>query len=117
MYLIEEYAFGINETDIAISYLPYGHTFEQCIFILSIVKGFSHGYYGGDPLKLIDDIQELSWSGEVAKGNKEHIAVVLELGARVALCVEWVIHTYIRTYIHTLHMNAGMPYTLAAEQR
>jgi len=59
MYLIDEFAFGVNETDIAISYLPYGHTFEQCIFIFSIVKGFSHGYYGGDPLKLIDDIQEL----------------------------------------------------------
>ena len=59
MYLIDHFAFGVDETDVAISYLPYGHTFEQCIFIFSLIKGFSHGYYGGDPLKLIDDIQEL----------------------------------------------------------
>ena len=46
----------MDDTDTAISYLPYGHTFEQCIFMLSILRGFSHGYFSGDPLKLIEDI-------------------------------------------------------------
>lgn len=49
----------LDETDVAISYLPYGHTFEQCIFVLSLLRGFAHGYYSGDPLKLLDDIQTL----------------------------------------------------------
>jgi len=26
------------------------------MFIFSILRGFSHGYYNGDPLKLIEDI-------------------------------------------------------------
>jgi long-chain acyl-CoA synthetase len=49
----------LNEMDVAISYLPYGHTFEQCIFFLSLIRGFAHGYYSGDTLKLLDDIQTL----------------------------------------------------------
>jgi long-chain acyl-CoA synthetase len=44
---------------VAISYLPYGHTFEQNLFVNSLFTGFSHGYYSGDPLKLLDDIQML----------------------------------------------------------
>jgi long-subunit acyl-CoA synthetase (AMP-forming) len=46
----------MDDSDTAISYLPYGHTFEQCIFMLSLLRGFAHGYYSGDPLKLIEDI-------------------------------------------------------------
>ena len=55
-YLADWFNIDLNETDVAISYLPYGHTFEQCIFIFSILRGFAHGYFSGDPLKLIDDI-------------------------------------------------------------
>lgn len=50
---------GLGDTDVAISYLPYGHTFEQCIFIFSLLRGFAHGYYSGDPLKLLEDLQML----------------------------------------------------------
>lgn len=55
----EWFNIDLDETDISISYLPYGHTMEQCIFVLSILRGFSHGYYSGDPLKLMEDIQIL----------------------------------------------------------
>ena len=57
--MIDCFKFPLNETDVAISYLPYGHSFEQCIFMLSIFKGFSHGYYSGNPLKLLEDIAVL----------------------------------------------------------
>ena len=57
--MIDCFNLPLDETDVAISYLPYGHTFEQCIFMLSIVKGFSHGYFSGNPLKLLEDIAVL----------------------------------------------------------
>lgn len=56
IYIVDHFNLSVDETDVAISYLPYGHTFEQCIFIFSIIKGLSHGYYSGDPLKLLEDI-------------------------------------------------------------
>jgi long-chain acyl-CoA synthetase len=58
-HLADHFQVGFSEDDVAISYLPYGHTFEQCIFVFSLLRGFSHGYYSGDPLKLIEDIQIL----------------------------------------------------------
>jgi long-chain acyl-CoA synthetase len=57
MHLIEHFKFQLSEEDSVISYLPYGHTFEQCIFIFSFLKGFRTGYYSGDPLKLMEDVQ------------------------------------------------------------
>jgi long-chain acyl-CoA synthetase len=57
--MIDCFNLPLDETDVEISYLPYGHTFEQCIFMLSIVKGFSHGYFSGNPLKLLEDIAVL----------------------------------------------------------
>jgi long-chain acyl-CoA synthetase len=59
LHFADWYNIDLNENDVTISYLPYGHTFEQCIFMLSIFRGFGHGYYSGDPLKLLDDIQML----------------------------------------------------------
>ena len=59
LHIVEWYNVDINEEEIYISYLPYGHCFEQCFLVLSLFKGYSHGYYSGDPLKLLDDIQTL----------------------------------------------------------
>ena len=56
---VDYYFPEINETDVLISYLPYAHCFEQDSFIYSMFSGYSHGYYGGDPLKLFEDIKLL----------------------------------------------------------
>lgn len=56
LYLTDWFNVDLTENDLHISYLPYGHTFEQCIFIYSLVVGFAIGYYSGDPLKLMDDL-------------------------------------------------------------
>ena len=45
-----------TENDVSISYLPLAHIFEQFALFASLVYGFSHGYYSGDPLKLLEDI-------------------------------------------------------------
>lgn len=57
---LHEYA-GItfDENDLSLSYLPLAHIFEQCNFIFSIATGYAHGYYSGDPLKLLEDITVL----------------------------------------------------------
>ena len=50
---------NITENDISILYLTYAHIMEQFILMMSLMKGFSHGYFSGDPLKLFDDMQAL----------------------------------------------------------
>ena len=54
---LHDYArIGFKPGDVSISYLPYAHIFEQAMLCLSIAYGFAHGFYSGDPLKLLDDI-------------------------------------------------------------
>jgi len=52
---------GINftEDDICISYLPLAHSFEKALFSTELIDGISIGYFSGDPLKLLEDLQEL----------------------------------------------------------
>ena len=59
LHLLDWFDVHVDETDIYISYLPYGHAFEQCFLVLSMFKGYCHGFYSGDPMKLLDDIQTL----------------------------------------------------------
>mmetsp|Transcript_43353 Transcript_43353/g.41771 ORF Transcript_43353/g.41771 Transcript_43353/m.41771 type:complete len:273 (+) Transcript_43353:420-1238(+) len=56
---IEYFGDVVTESDVCISYLPYAHIFEQCIFVISLFKGYGHGYYDGNPFKLLDDIKVL----------------------------------------------------------
>jgi long-chain acyl-CoA synthetase len=51
--------FDIDHTDTTISYLPLAHSFEQMLFVTSMVCGSKIGYFGGDVLKLTDDCQVL----------------------------------------------------------
>ena len=46
----------INSKDTYISYLPAAHTFEQCLFGMAVVTGERVGFYGGDVLKLVEDL-------------------------------------------------------------
>lgn len=52
---------GINfdQNDSVISYLPLAHSFEKAIFVTACITGMQIGYYGGDALKLLDDLKEL----------------------------------------------------------
>jgi len=59
MTAVEFFGGIVNPEDVSISYLPYAHIFEQAIFVISLFKGFAHGYYDGNPFKLLDDIKEL----------------------------------------------------------
>ncbi|CDW80102.1 long-chain-fatty-acid--ligase 5 [Stylonychia lemnae] len=49
----------LTETDVCMSYLPLAHSFEQGTMLVSLNRGYSHGFYSGDPLKLFEDMQEL----------------------------------------------------------
>lgn len=57
--LISYSSINFTEKDVSISYLPLAHIFEQFSLFASLAFGFSHGFYQGDPLKLLDDIKEL----------------------------------------------------------
>lgn len=58
-HLVDFAGLNFRHDDVSISYFPYAHIFEQCAFIFSLIKGFGHGYYSGDPLKLLEDIKVL----------------------------------------------------------
>lgn len=44
-----------RDDDVLISYLPYPHSFEQCVTVAMIFFGCAIGYYQGNPLKLTED--------------------------------------------------------------
>lgn len=50
---------GIDENSSYISYLPLAHSLEQALFCVGVYTGSKYGFYSGDPLKLIDDLQVL----------------------------------------------------------
>ena len=49
----------ITSKDCYISYLPAAHSFEQCLFGVAIFTGEKVGFYGGDVLKLVEDMDIL----------------------------------------------------------
>lgn len=50
---------SVDDRDSIVSYLPLAHSMEQCIFTVCMMYGGRTGYYSGDPLKLLEDLQEL----------------------------------------------------------
>ena len=53
--------FGANLThqDVALSYLPYAHIFEQGVFTYIFFTGMKVGYFSGTPLLFFDDLEVL----------------------------------------------------------
>ena len=49
----------INEKDTHISYLPLAHIFERAVIYTMIANGAAVGFFGGDTLKIKDDIAVL----------------------------------------------------------
>jgi long-chain acyl-CoA synthetase len=49
----------LDEEDSYISYLPAAHSFEQAVSAMSMVTGMKIGFFGGNVLKLTEDMQIL----------------------------------------------------------
>ena len=49
----------VTSKDCYISYLPAAHSFEQCLFGVAVYTGERVGFYGGDVLKLVEDLSIL----------------------------------------------------------
>ncbi len=56
---VDYWQFNLTENDVAISYLPYAHIFEQAFFIMSLFTGMKSGFFSGSPLLLFEDIAAL----------------------------------------------------------
>lgn len=48
--------FSIGPGDVHLSYLPLPHILERLVVVGLLYKGCSIGFYGGDVLKLKDDL-------------------------------------------------------------
>ena len=51
----------LSADDVHISYLPLAHVFERAVECALWGRGASIGFFQGDVLKLVDDIQELKF--------------------------------------------------------
>mmetsp|Transcript_91175 Transcript_91175/g.263040 ORF Transcript_91175/g.263040 Transcript_91175/m.263040 type:complete len:682 (-) Transcript_91175:249-2294(-) len=51
--------FTLTHDDVHLSYLPLPHVFERCVQILALNAGAKIGFYQGDTLKILDDLQAL----------------------------------------------------------
>jgi long-chain acyl-CoA synthetase len=49
----------LSESDVHCSYLPSAHVFELCVQVTVLGYGGAIGFFGGDILRLIDDVQTL----------------------------------------------------------
>ena len=56
---LQQQEVDLDERDTIISYLPYAHCFEQAMLCYALCTGIKIGYFSGDVLKLMDDLQEL----------------------------------------------------------
>jgi len=54
---LKKQQFTTNDT--YISYLPFSHSFEQAVFGISLIYGMKCGFFGGNTLKLTEDMQIL----------------------------------------------------------
>jgi long-chain acyl-CoA synthetase len=59
LHLHDHVKFNFTTEDVSISFLPYAHSFEQCLFLIALAYGMAFGYYSGNPLTLLDDVQTL----------------------------------------------------------
>ena len=50
---------NLNENTRYISYLPLAHSLEQALFTVGLINSCQYGFYSGDPLKLMEDMQAL----------------------------------------------------------
>lgn len=49
----------LSQNDVHLSFLPMPHVLERAFWVISIHKGITVGFYGGDPRALKEDIQAL----------------------------------------------------------
>ena len=56
----KQYFLDLKDTDVHLSYLPLAHVFERIVSNVWIIAGASIGFYQGDPLKLLDDVEALN---------------------------------------------------------
>jgi long-chain acyl-CoA synthetase len=55
----EDNGFLIKENDVIISYLPLAHCYEKWLMGICLSRGTAIGYFRGNPLTLVQDIQML----------------------------------------------------------
>lgn len=55
----EDNEFYLNEKDTIISYLPLAHCYEKWLMAMCLARGVAIGYFRGNPLTLVQDIQIL----------------------------------------------------------
>ena len=90
--------------DAYISYLPFPHSFEQCLSFFAVMMGVKVGFYQGDPLKLTEDCGMLKPAlfPSVPRLYTRIYAKIKERLDGLTGCKGWLAQKAIATKIHSL---------------
>ena len=98
-----------NREDVIISYLPYPHSFEQCLLGFTLMHGSRIGYFSGDPAQLTADCQVLKPSifPSVPRLYNRIYGVLKDKMDSAGGCKTWLAHRAIASKIEALRANAS----------
>ena len=99
---------SVGENDVAISYLPSPHVFDQIMFAMILIGGGRVGYYHGDTLALTDDCAVLKptlFPSVPRLYNKIFAKIQAGLGAATG-CKKWIADRAVASKVHYLKNGA-----------
>lgn len=98
--------------DIAISWLPLAHCFEQVLFTMCIINGVKIGYYSGDVFKIAEDCMALKptmFPGVPRIYNRIYDTIRQKL-AELTPVRSYVAHKAIASKLYYLEQNGTLDY-------
>ena len=104
----------INETDTYISYLPLAHVFDRLGVYSALSRGASVGFFGGEILKIVDDLQLLQPTIFVTVPrllNKVYDKILQSLNQQSSW-KQWLFNRGIHSKLYYLHEQGSVQYNL-----
>jgi long-chain acyl-CoA synthetase len=99
----------VDEHSRVISYLPYPHSFEQCMLGMAFVSGCKVGYYSGNPANISDDCQKLkptTFPSVPRLYQRIHASVKAKMDALTG-CTKWIADKAFAAKTHNLLADAS----------
>lgn len=96
------------------SYLPAAHSFEQCLLAYSFMYGLKIGFFGGNPLKLLDDLMILkpTFFPVVPRVLNKIFGKINEKVGGLTGIQSWLVNKAINAKMHYIEQGQGFNHKL-----